>query len=140
MVMKGEKMKKRSIIISMVLVVLILTTGCSGYMHGYTKSRARDQYLKVDEKTENFGFKRLQYIIGFRKDAIRNFIEEKGLPDYIYEYKKDDEEGHKREGFIFYYLNEGKAYDFMEKSWKPDSARMIEIREFTKFEKSRFGI
>ena len=109
-------------------------------MHGWTKSRARNQYLKVDEKTENFGFKRVQYIIGYRGDAIRNFIEEKGLPDYIHEYKKDDGEGHKREGFVFYYLTEEKAYDFMEKSWRPDSARIIEIREFSEFEKSRFGM
>ncbi len=138
--MKGKIMKKRSILISVFLVVLIMTSGCASYMHGYTESRARDQYLKVDEKTKNFGFKRIQYIIGFRKDAIRNFIEEKGFPDYIYGYKKDDKEGHKRKGFIFYYLNEGKAYDFMEKSWRPDSARIIEIREFTQFEKSRFGM
>ena len=133
-------MKKSSILISVIFVVLICAAGCSSYMHGYTQSRARDQYLKVDEKTENFGYKRIQYIIGFRKDAIRNFIEEKGFPGYLFEYKKEDEEGKKRDGFIFYYLNEDKAYNFMEKNWKPDSARIIEIRDFTEFEKSRFGI
>ena len=133
-------MKKSSILIYIFLFILIMTSGCSSFMHGVTQAQSRDHYIKVDEKTKNFGFKRVQYIIKFRKNVIRNFIEEKGLPDYIYDYKKDDEEGHKRDGFIFYYLKEGKAYDFMAKSWRPDSVRIIEIKEFTQFEKNRFGI
>lgn len=109
-------------------------------MHGYTKSSARDHYLKVDDKKHNFGFKRIEYIIGYRGKAIANFLEEKGCPDYIFEYEKEDKKGDEREGFIFYYLNENKAYDFMEKNWRPDSARIVEIRDLTLFERNRFGI
>ena len=133
-------MKKTVLLTILFLLTVAMITGCSGFKHGYTKAQARDQYLKVDAKAENFGFERVQAIIDYRGGAIDNFILEKGYPDYLYEYEKEDQEGDEREGFIFYYLEEGKAYDFMEKSWKPNSARMVEIREFTEFEKKRFGI
>ena len=126
---------KRIPVISLILILITLLSGCAGFQHGYNKSRAINQYLKVNENSENFGYQRVQQIIGFRQDAIKNFIEEKGLPDFIYEYEKDG-----REGFVFYYIQEGKAYDFLEQNWRPTSAKLIDIREFTDFEKKRFGI
>jgi hypothetical protein len=122
-------------VISLILTLIIFFSGCAGFKHGYNKSRAFNQYLKVNEISDNFGYQRVQQIMGFRKDAVKNFIEEKGLPNFIYEYEKDG-----REGFVFYYIQEGKAYDFLEQNWRPDSANLIDIREFTDFEKERFGI
>ena len=120
--------------------LFLITAGCASYMHGYTQSRAMGQYLKVDEQRQNFGFQRVHYIIGFRGEAIGSFIDEKGFPDYLYEYEKEDSEGAEREGFVFYYLDDGKAYDFMEKTWAPTSAQLVDIRKLTAFEKNRFGI
>ncbi len=80
-------------------------------MHGFTKARAQNQYLKVDEKNQNFGFKRILYIVGFRGSAIKTFLEEKGMPDYLYEFTEDG-----REGFIFYYLKTETAFVFKEHS------------------------
>ena len=73
--------------------------------------------------------------MGSRKYAVKYFIEEKGLPNFIYEYEKDG-----REGFVFYYIQEGKAYDFLEQNWRPTSAKLIDIRQFSDFDKERFGI
>jgi len=121
-------------IISLTLILVTLLSGCAGFQHGFYKGRAIDQYLKVNEVTENFGYQRVQQIIGFRKNAIENFIAEKGYPDFIYEYKKDG-----REGFLFYFIEEGNAYDFVEQSWRPTSTKLVDVREFTDFEKKRFG-
>lgn len=133
-------MKKPITLTFLFLVVSITFSGCSSYMHGYTKSEAKNQYMKIDVKKENFGFQRINYIIKFRGDAVADFIDEKGYPDFLYEYEKLDSKGDEREGFIFYYFEEDKAYDFMEENWQPTSARIVEIREFSKFEKDRFGM
>ncbi len=58
-------------------------------MHGYTKSAAQNQYMQVSEERQSFGFKRVCYIQGFRGEAVTDFIVEKGLPDYLYEYEKN---------------------------------------------------
>ena len=126
---------KRITVISLVLILITLLSGCAGFQHGYNKSRAINQYLKVNENSENFGYQRVQQIMGFRKYAVKYFIEEKGLPNFIYEYEKDG-----REGFVFYYIQEGKAYDFLEQNWRPTSAKLIDIRQFSDFDKERFGI
>lgn len=104
-------------------------------MHGYTKRRAQNHYLRVDPSTENLGYKRVGYIVGFRGQGIGSFIEENGYPDYLYEFEENG-----REGFIFYYLKHRKAYVFLEKNWRPTSAHLLEIRELTPLEKQRFGV
>lgn len=116
-------------------LLIALFTGCAGFGHGYYKARARDQYLRVDKSADNFGYKRVQQITEFRKDAVKSFLEENGMPDYLYEYESND-----REGFVFYYIKKRKAYDFIEQNWRPTSAKLVKIREFTDFEKSRFGL
>lgn len=95
-------MKRQSIKLFLLIIAVLTISSCSSYMYGYTKLSARDQYLKVDEKIHNFGFKRIEYIVGYRGKAIATFLEEKGYPDYIFEYEKEDKEGDKREGFIFF--------------------------------------
>lgn len=104
-------------------------------MHGYTQSQAMGNYMKVDPESENFGYKRVTYIMGFRGFAVKSFIEEKGFPDYLHEYKKD-----RKEAFIFYYLQEGQAYEFVAQNWQPDSVKNTEIRDFSEFEMKRFGL
>jgi hypothetical protein len=113
----------------------LILAGCSSYMHGYTSDAARGNHLKVDEATRSFGYKRITYIIGFRGEGIKAFIEEKGMPGYLYEFKQG-----KREGFIFYYLKERQAYVFVEESWRPDSARLVETRSLNENELRRFGL
>jgi hypothetical protein len=125
----------KKLTLSIITLIITLVSGCASGMHGYTKSQARNQYMQVMVENDSFGYKRIKYIAGFRGAAIKSFLEENGYPDYLYEYKSE-----KREGFIFYYIENNKAYDFREKNWQPDSASIIEIREINEFERKRFGI
>ena len=129
-------MKNTKTIAALVAVSLtMLLGGCASSGHGYTKNSARNQYMHVSQETKSFGYKRVGYIMGFRGFAIKSFIEEKGYPDYLHEYKSDG-----RECFIFYYIEKDKAYVFKEKNWRPNSAGIIEIRKLNEFEKNRFDI
>ena len=130
-----KKNKKKMIRFGILVSLLVLLGGCASGMHGYTKARAQNKYMEVSEERQSFGFKRIGYIKGFRGDAIVDFIVEKGLPDYLYEYEKNG-----REGFIFYYIKLEKAFDFIEQNWRPTSVEIVEIRGFTDFERDRFGI
>lgn len=116
-----------------VIFILLIISGCSNLKYGYTKAQAENKYLKVDVDNENFGYKRVTYIVAYRGDAIDSFIKEKGYPDFLYEFKTED-----KEGFTFFYLKEGKAFVFVSKSWNPANIENTEIREFTDFEKRRF--
>ena len=128
-------MKRDKLIRFLVLLSLLIFIGaCAGYMHGYTKRDAQNQYMKVDKESQSFGFKRVSYIEELRGKAITGFLEEKGIPDYLYEFTEDG-----RGGFIFYYLNSETAFVFLERSWRPDSVSLIDIRHFNHFEKMRFG-
>ena len=129
-------MKRDTLIRFLALLSLIIFFGaCAGYMHGYTKREAQNQYMKVDKESHSFGFKRISYIEEYRGAAITGFLEEKGMPDYLYEFTEDG-----REGFIFYYLNTETAFVFLQRSWRPDSVSLIDIRHFNHSEKMRFGI
>ena len=130
-----DKSKSRSLILCLSLLVILVTAGCSGFMHGYTSSDAEGKYLKVNPDSKNFGYQRLQYIIGFRGKTLENFIDEKGYPDYTYEYKEDG-----KDRIILYYLAQEKAFVFLEQNWRPSSIKVVEIRKFTDFEKSRFDL
>lgn len=128
-------MRNSILVLLILLVASILSTGCSTAMHGYTSREAQNRYMIVDADTESFGYKRLTYIVGYRGASISYFIDEKGFPDYLYEFVEN-----RRQGFIFYYLNEDRSYVFLEQNWSPDSAVNTEIRWITDLEKSRFGI
>ena len=126
-------MNSRVISIIGLLSAVGLFSGCSSYMHGYTSQRAMGKYLLVDKTTESFGYKRITYIEGFRPPML-GFIENKGLPDFIYEFK--NEQG--REGVNLYYVGRNVAYVFVTRDWRPDSMYLKEERALTDYEKATY--
>ena len=119
--------------IVVLLFIFCLLSSCAGYMHGYTKDRAFGRYLLVDEQAENFGYKRMQYIQGYRP-SIEGFVNKHGLPDFIYEFETEND----REGIRLYYVNEDIVYVFVEYSWRPSSAFLSEHRELTDYENATY--
>jgi hypothetical protein len=122
-------MKHRVLLIIGSLSLVCLLGGCSAAMHGYTQRQALDRYLLVDKTTESFGYKRVTYIQGFRP-PMKGFIENKGLPDFIYEFKNN--EG--REGVNLYYVEKNKVYIFVTRDWRPDSIYLKDDRGLNEYE------
>jgi hypothetical protein len=118
---------------SLVLILSITLGGCSAFMHGYTSRQAKDHYLIVDKVSKNFGYKRVQYMVSFHRGELKSFIEEKGLPNYIYEFSEAN-----RAGVSLLYTESDAVYVFKEQSWEPSSIKMIGIRKLNDFEKIRF--
>lgn len=116
-------------------VILLLTvfSGCSSYMHGYTKRKSFDRYLLVDAENENFGFQRITYVRGFRS-PIDGFVEKHGLPDFIYEFEQNG-----REGIKMYYTDRNTAYIFVENSRNPNSIYLSEHRKLSDYEQSTYA-
>ena len=125
------KCNKTSIIFLISLFFLI--QGCASYMHGYTKRSAMNRYLLVDEAAENFGFKRMEYNLGYNR-SLKGFVENHGLPDFIYEY--ENEEG--RESIKMFYVEKDIVYIFESQSWLANSLYLKEFRPLTKYEKDTY--
>lgn len=118
---------------SIIIILAITLGGCSAFMHGYTSRQAQNHYLFVDKASNNFGYKRVQYMVGFHRGELKSFIEEKGLPNYIYEFSEAN-----RAGVSLFYTGSDAVYVFKEQSWSPDSIKMIGIRKLNDFERARF--
>ena len=121
------KINTTLLLVSMALFIL---TGCSSYMLGYTEMRAMDRYLSVNKSTESFGFKRMKYNMGYNS-SLKGFIEEHGLPDFIFEYK--NKKG--RNGIKMFYVKKDIAYVFESQSWMSNSLDLKEHRPLTEYEK-----
>lgn len=98
-----------------VSALLISTTGCNAFMHGYTWSRTENSYNLVTGDKRNFGDKRINYNKKFHKhSALANFLNcncnERGLPDFIYEYMSDT----KCRGIKLFYVKLDSAFVFEE--------------------------
>ncbi len=119
----------------LLLCLLLNVAGCSSFMHGYTSTAAQNQLLMVDKEKESFGYKRLEYIKGYHGAGITAFIDEKGLPDYLYEFSDDG-----RDCAAFYYIAENRVYLFKEMTWNPSSFAFVGMRELNDFEKKRFNL
>lgn len=84
-------------------------------MHGATWSEAKNSYNLVTGNENNFGDRRLDYNKGFHNhSALSNFLNckcnDRGLPDFIYEYQTDD----KRRGIRLFYVSRDSAFIFEE--------------------------
>ena len=80
--------RKKGVTLVLLLLTVTILGGCAGFKYGYTKNRAIDSYLLVDEATESFGFKRMKLNQGYNS-SLKGFIKEHGLPDFIYEYENE---------------------------------------------------
>lgn len=123
-------MKNKYLQILFAIFISMSIFGCAGYMHGYTKSKSFNKYLLVDRKSENFGYKRMQYIQDFRP-PLKGFVKKHGIPDFIYEFKTENG----REGIKMFYVNKDIAYVFIEDNWRPSSIFLSEHRKLTDYEK-----
>ncbi|MFT3844054.1 MAG: hypothetical protein QM725_03300 [Lacibacter sp.] len=98
-----------------VAALVLLSVGCNSFMHGYTWNKAENSYHIVTGDKTNFGDRRLKYNKGFHKhSALSNFLDcksnNRGLPDFIYEYKTED----KRRGIKLFYIKPDSVFVFEE--------------------------
>lgn len=116
------------------IFLLLFCISCSAWRYGYSYDLAQNSYLVVDSKNENFGYKRLSYMSGFRS-SLGAFVSSHGDPEMIYEFK--DQNG--RDGVRLYYINVGKVYEFIEANWRPNSIYLREDREITEQDKAIYA-
>ena len=64
----------------LLLTVIIVSAGCSAFMHGYTTQEYANQMLPA---SVGKGAKRLEMEVNFNK-PIRDLVQNRGTPDYIY--------------------------------------------------------
>ena len=114
-------------------ITLFLFTGCASYMHGYTQREAENRYLLVDKNTDSFGYKRMEYNLGYN-DSLKGFIEQNGYPDFIYEYENKGG----RDSIKLYYVEKDVVYIYESNSWKADSLYLKEYRPLTEYEKATY--
>jgi len=131
---RKEMYMKKLIVTLMIISLAALTTGCSTYMYGYTMHEALDKYLLVDKDTESFGYKRLQYNLGYNS-SLEKFIENQGLPNFIFEYENN--EG--RESIRLYYTDKNIVYVYESSSWLAGSLYLKEHRALTDYEKQTYS-
>ena len=122
--------RKKGVTLVLLLLTVTILGGCAGFKYGYTKNRAIDSYLLVDEATESFGFKRMKLNQGYNS-SLKGFIKEHGLPDFIYEY--ENEKG--RDSIKMFYVQNDIAYVYESQSWVSNSLALKEYRPLTYYEK-----
>ena len=106
-------------------------------MHGYTWDKAENSYNLVTGDKDNFGDKRLNYNKGFHKhSALSNFLDckcnDRGLPDFIYEYKSDT----KSRGIKLFYIKVDSVFVFEEPKKNNLSSIQKEARKMDDYEVS----
>jgi hypothetical protein len=111
-------------------MLLVMPIGCAWLDYQETKLHSGSIYLPVDAEAQNFGYQRLMINCRLR-DALNSFIETHGFPDFIYEYNKAAQNG-----IRLYYLDENQVYDFLESGSSSNSAKLVDQREPTSFEKA----
>lgn len=126
--------KLRPVWVGFLCLTVLLMTGCSSFMHGYTQRKANHRYLLVDEENDSFGYQRMTYNLGYNR-SLKPFVKEHGMPDFIFEYPVKGA----KSGICMYYLEEDKVYIYESSSmWVADSLFLKEVRNLTEEEKERY--
>ena len=90
------------------LLLTILLSSCApvrrGWDAGWSERAAKDRIMLVRQTPETLGHRRLVYQSAAHPD-LGNFLEGKGLPDFIAETSSDD-----RQYLILYYLDSRRAF------------------------------
>lgn len=128
--MEREVAVKQGLVRAAILAIAIGLSGCAWLDYQETKLHSGSLYLQVDAEARNFGYQRLMINCRYR-EPVDAFVQEHGLPDFIYEYNKAT-----REGIRLFYLEENRVYDFLEQGSSPNSATLLDQREPTSFEKA----
>ena len=115
-------------LVAMILGIMLLT-GCSSFMYGYTHDRALDSYQLVSGE-ESFGARRIRYILG-HNPGLKDLVDEKGLPDFLYEYVSDE----KTDSVRLYYVASDLVYVLESTSrWQANSLALADERSFSSYE------
>ena len=124
---------KRQCCRMVMMAFLVLQSGCAWLDYQDTKLRSGSIYLPVNAEAQNFGYQRLMINCRYR-EPVNAFIQQRGLPDFIFEYNKAA-----REGIRLFYLDEDRVADFLEQGMSPDSATLIEYRPLDSYEKAEIN-
>jgi S1-C subfamily serine protease len=92
----------------------LLFCGCTGFMHAYTTPDFEGRWVKVDHSQmgSDSGFSRLRLEMDFDR-TIKEFVTQKGLPDYIHVIDEDNVE--------LVYLQDDAVYYFCRMGFLPNS-------------------
>jgi hypothetical protein len=107
-------------------IVLLLTISCNAFKYGYTEEKALNAYYLITGNENNFGDKRIKYNEYFHRcECFTNFLNSKGYPGLIYEYKTEAKcKGIKLfypaidSVFVFEEAKKNKRYSFIKESRK----------------------
>jgi hypothetical protein len=108
------------------LLIAVLTVSCNAFKYGATESKALNSYHLVTGNENNFGDKRVKYNESFHRcECFTNFLDSKGTPALIYEYKTEAKcKGIKLfypaidSVFVFEEAKKNKRYSFIKESRK----------------------
>ena len=114
------------------LLAILLTSSCASYMYGYTQREAEDRFVLVGDTAEDFGRKRLSYLMGYSA-PIEGFIETHGYPKMTYETMLKN-----RAAIALYYVEQDEVYVFVEQNWDPDSRYLLDHRHLNDEEFSAY--
>lgn len=122
----------RLLLHTLLLPAILLTASCASYMYGYTLVEAENRFVLVGDDKEDFGRKRLGYVMG-HSSPIEGFVETHGYPDMTYETTLNN-----RAAIALYYVLQDEVYVFMEQNWQPDSRFLLEHRSMSTDERTAY--
>ena len=116
----------------LLLLLILLTSSCASYMYGYTQSDAENRFLLIGDSDDDFGRKRLGYIMGY-STPIRGFVETHGFPDMTFESMINN-----RAAIALYYVGKDEVFVFVERDWNPDSRFLLDHRRMLDLERATY--
>ncbi len=121
------------------ILLLLFAVSCKPFSYGYSHNKANNQYNLITGNKKNLGDKRIKYTKSlYKKSELGNFLNcacnERGLPDFIYEYEKSD----KCRGIKLFYLQQDSVFVFEEPKKNRFSSVLQASRKMTDNEKLIF--
>jgi hypothetical protein len=123
--------------ILLLLFVVLQFVSCKAFKYGYTSDKAENTYHLVTGDKKMLADKRIDYIQNlYKKSELGNHLNckcnDRGLPDFFYEYKKQD----KCRGIKLFYVQRDSVFIFEEPKKNKLFAVLKEARPMT--EKERY--
>lgn len=117
-------------------IALFLFTGCNAFMYGYTYDKSVNSYNNVTGDKHNLGDRRVKYVKGFhRRSQLENFLDCKGLPSFIYEYKTEN----KCRGIKLFYAPIDSVFIFEEPKKGNLHSVLKESRKMDNYERETYA-
>jgi hypothetical protein len=118
---------------AMLILVLgsLLFASCAAWHYGYTQRDALNRYMLIKGNKDNFVDRRLRYHRDIHKYELRTFLQIKGNPAFIYEYRS----AQKRDGIQLYYPARDSVYVFEAISKHSLHMSLLNVREMNDAER-----